>query len=199
MRLSKRLVAVRPALHFDIGGYDQGASPRDFRARCPGDAGNEPEPAGCGAFGTKKAFEVSHKARADYGTERPRGKRVSSPSVQDCYHCVNRCLDMWNDSVDHTAGSSLLQMADTWMQLASESDDQPRAEQQGRDANPTRLAAAQRLSASQWGVGRDATRRGAAWRGSYARPILPAQPDARKPWTSGVSDLLLVSGALSGV
>jgi hypothetical protein len=29
---------------------------------------------------------------------------------------------MWNDSVDHAAQSSLLRMADAWLQLAFESD-----------------------------------------------------------------------------
>ncbi len=60
---------------------------------------------------------MSRRARADYGTERLRGQ-----SVQDCYLCANRCLDMWNDSVDHAARSWLLRMADAWLQLASESD-----------------------------------------------------------------------------
>jgi hypothetical protein len=42
------------------------------------------------------------------------------PSVQDCNHCANRCLEMWNESVDHAARSSLLRMADAWLQLAAE-------------------------------------------------------------------------------
>jgi hypothetical protein len=62
---------------------------------------------------------VSHKARADYRTER---LCEPLPSVQDCYHCANRCLDMWNDSVDHAAQSWLLRMADAWLQLASEQE-----------------------------------------------------------------------------
>jgi hypothetical protein len=61
-------------------------------------------------------------ARADHGAERLRGQLFSLPSVQDCYHCANRCLDMWNDSVDHAARSRLLRMADAWLQSASESD-----------------------------------------------------------------------------
>jgi hypothetical protein len=67
-----------------------------------------------------ESIEVSHKARADHGTELLRGQRFSLPSVQDCYDCANRCLDMWNDSVDHASRSSLLRMADAWLQLASE-------------------------------------------------------------------------------
>jgi hypothetical protein len=63
---------------------------------------------------------VSHKARADHGTEPSCGQRFSLPSVQDCYHCANRCLDMWNDSVDHAGQSWLLRMADAWLQLAFE-------------------------------------------------------------------------------
>jgi hypothetical protein len=51
------------------------------------------------------------------GTER---LREALPSVQDCNYCANRCLDMWNDSVDHAARSSLLRMADAWLQLAGE-------------------------------------------------------------------------------
>jgi hypothetical protein len=65
---------------------------------------------------------VSHNARADRGTELLCGQRFSLPSVQDCYHCANRCLDMWNDSVDHAAHSWLLRMADAWLRLASEQE-----------------------------------------------------------------------------
>jgi hypothetical protein len=68
-------------------------------------------------------MEVSDKARADHGTERRRGQRFSLPSVRDCYDRANRCLDMWNDSVDHAARSELLRMADAWLQAASELDD----------------------------------------------------------------------------
>jgi hypothetical protein len=64
--------------------------------------------------------EVRHKARADHGTLQLRGQPFSLPSDQDCYYCANRCLDMWNDSVDHAARSWLLRMADAWLQLASE-------------------------------------------------------------------------------
>ena len=71
---------------------------------------------------TPESLEVSHKARVDYGTEPLRGQRFSLPSVQDCYHCANRCLDMWNNFADHVARSWLLQMADAWLQLASNSD-----------------------------------------------------------------------------
>jgi hypothetical protein len=73
-----------------------------------------------------ESLEVRHKALADYGTERLRGPRFSLPSVRDCFDCANRCLDMWNDSVDHAARSELLQMADRWLQLASELDQQDR-------------------------------------------------------------------------
>jgi hypothetical protein len=47
------------------------------------------------------------------------------PSRQDCYHCANRCLEMWNESVDHAARSSLLRMADAWLQLAAELGKRP--------------------------------------------------------------------------
>jgi hypothetical protein len=57
------------------------------------------------------------------------GERFPLPRVQDCYDCANLCLDMWNDSVDHAAQSSLLRMADAWLQLAFESDNHQRAEQ----------------------------------------------------------------------
>jgi hypothetical protein len=43
--------------------------------------------------------------------------------MRDCYHCANRCLDMWNDCVDHAARSELLRMADAWLQLALKLDD----------------------------------------------------------------------------
>jgi hypothetical protein len=74
----------------------------------------------CGPLPDPESLEVSHKALADYGTEPLRGQRFSLPSAQDCYHCANRCLDMWNDSVDHATRSWLLRMADAWLQLASE-------------------------------------------------------------------------------
>jgi hypothetical protein len=57
-------------------------------------------------------------SRAEQGTERPHRQL---PSAQDYYHYANRCLDMWNDAVDDGARSRLLQMADAWLQLASES------------------------------------------------------------------------------
>jgi hypothetical protein len=63
---------------------------------------------------------VGHEARANHGTELLCRQRFSSPSVEDCYHWANRCLDMWNDSVDHAARSLLLRMADAWLQLALE-------------------------------------------------------------------------------
>jgi hypothetical protein len=68
------------------------------------------------------------------GTERLREPLPSAqdfPSVQDlrsvhdCHHCANRCLEMWNDSVDHAARSSLLRMADAWLQLAAELGKRP--------------------------------------------------------------------------
>ena len=62
------------------------------------------------------------------GTERLREDLPSVrdlPSVQDCNHCANRCLEMWNDSVDHAARSSLLRMADAWLQLAAELGKRP--------------------------------------------------------------------------
>jgi hypothetical protein len=52
----------------------------------------------------------------------PSSPACELPSVQDCFDRANRCLDMWNDSVDHAARSGLLRMADTWLQLASEPD-----------------------------------------------------------------------------
>jgi hypothetical protein len=56
------------------------------------------------------------------------GNGLGGLSVSDCYYCANRCLDMWNDSVDHAARSELLRMAHMWLQLASESDNHRRAE-----------------------------------------------------------------------
>jgi hypothetical protein len=56
-------------------------------------------------------------SHAELGTGRP---CEQLPSAQDCYHCANLCLDMWNDSVDHAARSWLLQMADAWLHLTSE-------------------------------------------------------------------------------
>jgi hypothetical protein len=50
------------------------------------------------------------------------GERLPMPRVQECYDCANHCLDMWNDSVDHATQSSLLRMADAWLQLTFESD-----------------------------------------------------------------------------
>jgi hypothetical protein len=83
-------------------------------------AENESEPATLSELAVPD--KVSHNVRADYRTEQLRGQRFPLPSVQDCYHCANRCLDMWKDSAEHTAQSSLLRMADAWLQLASESD-----------------------------------------------------------------------------
>ena len=65
---------------------------------------------------------MSHEARANHGTELLCGQPFSLPSVEDCYHWANRCLDMWNDSVDHAAQLSLLRMADAWLRLASEQE-----------------------------------------------------------------------------
>jgi hypothetical protein len=87
--------------------------------RRPMDARNEPEP---GMLSELESLEVSHEARADCGTGRPRGQRFSLPSAQDRYHCANRCLEIWNDSDDYAARAWLLRMADAWLQLASESD-----------------------------------------------------------------------------
>jgi hypothetical protein len=92
-----------------------------------------------------ESLEMSHNSRADYGTERLPGQRFSLPSVQDCYDCANRCLNMWNDSVDHAARSSLLRMADAWLQLACESNNIHRTERpHGRDANRQPVVTADR-------------------------------------------------------
>jgi hypothetical protein len=81
-------------------------------------------------------LKMSNDSRADYGTDRLPGQRFPLPSERDCYDCANRCLDMWNDSVDHAAQSSLLRMADAWLQLASESNNSRRTEQpRGCDAD----------------------------------------------------------------
>jgi hypothetical protein len=64
------------------------------------------------------------KMRPDHGTERLRGQRFSLPSAQDCYDHANLCMHMWNRSDDHATGSWLLRMADAWLQLASELDEQ---------------------------------------------------------------------------
>jgi hypothetical protein len=60
-----------------------------------------------------------HK-RVDHWTEPLRGQVFILPSVHDCHDHANSCLDMWNDSVDRTARSWLLGMADAWMRLALE-------------------------------------------------------------------------------
>jgi hypothetical protein len=62
------------------------------------------------------SLKVSHNERADHLSDR---LREPSPDLQDCYHCANRFLDMWYDSVDHATRSWLLRMADAWLQLAS--------------------------------------------------------------------------------
>jgi hypothetical protein len=67
-----------------------------------------------------ESLELNRKPPANHGSEGLRSERSSLPSVQDRYHCANRCLDMWNNSVDHAAGSWLLQMADAWLHLPSE-------------------------------------------------------------------------------
>jgi hypothetical protein len=97
------------------GGPDAHGAPY----RRPMGARTEIEP---GMLSELESLEVSHQARADCATGRPRGQRFSLPSAQDCYHCANRCLEIWNDSDDHAALSWLLRMADTWLRLASESD-----------------------------------------------------------------------------
>jgi hypothetical protein len=61
-----------------------------------------------------------HKARADHETDDLYGDRSSLPNVQDCYDRANLCMDMWNGANDHAALSGLLQMADAWLQLATE-------------------------------------------------------------------------------
>jgi hypothetical protein len=71
-------------------------------------------------FPTRQVFEVSCDLQANREAGRLRGQGSSLPSVENCYDCANCCLDMWNDSVDHTAWSSLLQMADAWLLLAFE-------------------------------------------------------------------------------
>ena len=76
-----------------------------------------------GPLPNEECIEVSHEARANHGTELLCGQPFSLPSVEDCYHWANRCLDMWNDSVDHAAQLSLLRMADAWLQLAFEQAD----------------------------------------------------------------------------
>jgi hypothetical protein len=88
---------------------------------------------------------MSNDSRADYGTDRLPGQRFPLPSERDCFDCANRCLDMWNDSVDHAARSQLLRMADAWLQLASETDNHSRTEQpHGRDADRRPLVATDR-------------------------------------------------------
>jgi hypothetical protein len=79
-------------------------------------AGNEPEPGtferASGPLSDSESLKVSHTARADHGSER---LREPSPNVPDHSHCANRCLDMWNDSVDHATRSRLLRMGDAWL------------------------------------------------------------------------------------
>jgi hypothetical protein len=88
-----------------------------------------------------ESLELSRKPPVNHGSERLRSERSSSPNVRDCYHCANRCLDMWNDSVDHAARSWLLQMADAWLQLTSEFEELPLPrEPVPRSALPTRRA-----------------------------------------------------------
>jgi hypothetical protein len=67
-----------------------------------------------------ESLELSRKPPANHGSERLRSERSSLPSMQDCYYCANRCLDMWNDSVDHAAQAWLLRLADAWLQLSLE-------------------------------------------------------------------------------
>ena len=99
----------------------------------------------CGPSRDPDSLEMSHNSRADYGTDRLPGQRFPLPSEQDCYDCANRCLDMWNDSVDHAARSQLLRMADAWLQLASESDNHRRTEQpHGRDIDRQPVVATDR-------------------------------------------------------
>jgi hypothetical protein len=79
----------------------------------------------CGPLPDPESLEVSHKARADHGTERLGGQRSSLPNVHDCYDQANLCLVMWNGSDDHAARSCLLRTADAWLQLAFELDKRP--------------------------------------------------------------------------
>jgi hypothetical protein len=92
-----------------------------------------------------ESLEMNTDSRADYGTDGLPGQRFPFPTAQDGYDCANRCLDMWNDSVDHAARSQLLRMADAWLQLASESDNHRRTEQpHGGDAGQQAVVAADR-------------------------------------------------------
>jgi hypothetical protein len=64
--------------------------------------------------------------------ERSRRQQSSLPGVQHCYDCANRCLDLWNDSVDHTIRSELLRMACAWLNLAFELAEQGGGERSRR-------------------------------------------------------------------
>jgi hypothetical protein len=79
----------------------------------------------CGPLPDPESLDVSHKARADHGTERLRGQRSSLPNVHDRYDRANLCLVMWNGSDDQAARSCLLRTADGWLQLAFEQDKRP--------------------------------------------------------------------------
>jgi hypothetical protein len=50
-----------------------------------------------------ESLELNRKSPANDGLQLLRSERSSLPSVEDCYHCANCCLDMWNDSVDPAA------------------------------------------------------------------------------------------------
>jgi hypothetical protein len=63
---------------------------------------------------------VIREPRTGRVAERPGDQQSSLPKVQDCYVHANSCLDMWNNSGDHTARSWLLRMAGAWMRLAFE-------------------------------------------------------------------------------
>jgi hypothetical protein len=114
------------APHFGIGENEMRLRAGGLRAVVLRAAESQPETDTLSELaalqGTRKAWKMSNDSRADYGTDRLPGQRFPLPSERDCYDCANRCLDMWNDSVDHAARSQLLRMADAWLQLASESD-----------------------------------------------------------------------------
>jgi hypothetical protein len=76
-----------------------------------------------------ESLEVSHKPRANHGTDRLRGDGAPLPNVQDCHECAHACLDMWNRSNDHATGSWLLRMADAWLQLGYELESQHRRQE----------------------------------------------------------------------
>jgi hypothetical protein len=137
------------APHFGIGENEMRLRAGGLRAVVLRAAESQPETDTLSELaalqGTRKAWKMSNDSRADYGTDRLPGQRFPLPSERDCYDCANRCLDMWNDSVDHAARSQLLRMADAWLQLASESDNHRRTEQpHGRDIDRQPVVATDR-------------------------------------------------------